>query len=385
MNKKIYFDNAATTFPKPECVYRRADSFARNFAGNPGRGAHFYSVRSSEEIFLARKALAELFSANPENISFTMNTTYALNMAVKSSVCEEGHVVISNMEHNSVLRPTAAVCAEKRASYSIFEVSDDENETLENLKRSISEKTCAVICTHMSNIVPVTLPIGAIGAFCREKNIRFIVDGAQSAGLLPINMKTDNIDILCIPGHKGLYGFQGVGALLFGEEMSPALRTLIEGGSGSDSIPLEMPNYFPDRFEAGTLPAPAVSSLGEGARWVASQGTEKLFEHDRKICEYIIENTKKYGNILNVYNKRAGHAFLFNIGSMPASQTSALYDKYGICLRAGLHCAPLAHRTVKTFPYGAVRASFGAFNTLNEAKYFCEVTERIIKEYFSRK
>lgn len=378
MNKPVYFDNAATTFPKPLSVYNRAERYTRNYAGNPGRGSHSLSLSAAEEVYSARNAIAELFSSEPERVSFTLNATYALNLSIKSIVTEGCHVIISSLEHNSVLRPTASACQKNDATYSIFEVTDDDEETIDNLKKLVTENTKAVICTHMSNIIPRILPIRRIGEFCKENGLIFIVDASQSAGIVPIDMNNDNIDILCIPGHKSLYGYQGVGAIIFGGISIKDTITLIEGGSGTDSIPIEMPIYLPDRFEAGTLPTPAISSLGEGVRWVMKKGIENIYRHEKKISSHISDFLKQYENTVTVYSKNDGPTLLFNIASLPSGEVSALYDKHGICVRAGLHCAPLAHKTVGTFPFGAVRASFGAFNTLDEADYFCSVTKKII-------
>ncbi len=376
MKKTVYFDNAATTFPKPECVYRHAENFTRSMAGNPGRGSHKMSLSAANEVYRARCAIAELFGASPERVAFTVNTTSALNTVINAVIKDGCHIIISSMEHNSVLRPVANLCGKRGGSYSIFNVGKTDAETVYNIKKLITPNTAAVICTHMSNIVPVILPIRKIGDLCHKNRIRFIVDGAQSAGLLPIDMTSDNIDILAVPGHKGLYGYQGSGAVIFGEDIGEDLEPMMYGGSGTDSVPLEMPSYLPDRFEAGTLPAPAISSLGAGALWVKSRGVKSIYEHDKMLSGYIIDRIKDIPGVI-IYSENRGATLLFNIGSLPASRAASIYDENGICVRSGLHCAPLAHKTVGTFPYGAIRASFGAFNTVAEASIFCSVTKMI--------
>lgn len=366
MKKTVYLDNAATTFPKPDSVYRYADSFVRNKCGNPGRGSHMLALSASDELYKTREALASLFSAEPENIAFTMNTTYAINLAVKGAVGYGEHVLISNMEHNSVLRPVDAVCRERNSRYSVFDASGDDTETLESIRRLTRKNTKTLVCTHASNIITKTLPVSLIGDFCQANGITFIVDGAQSAGIYDIDIKKDNIDILCVPGHKGLYGFQGAAALIFGNS-EKSYRTLIEGGSGTDSVPLTMPEYYPDRFEAGTLPSPAIAALGEGVRWVISNGTSAIRKHEEELCKTMLEGLSTIENVV-LYGTALGATVLFNIDGASPAEVSEICSKENICVRSGLHCAPLAHKTIGSFPAGGVRVGFSAFNTVSDVK-----------------
>lgn len=366
MKKTVYLDNAATTFPKPDSVYRYADSFVRNKCGNPGRGSHMLALSASDELYKTREALASLFSAEPENIAFTMNTTYAINLAVKGAVGYGEHVLISNMEHNSVLRPVDAVCRERNSRYSVFDASGDDTETLESIRRLTRKNTKTLVCTHASNIIPKILPVSLIGDFCQANGITFIVDGAQSAGIYDIDIKKDNIDILCVPGHKGLYGFQGAAALIFGNS-EKSYRTLIEGGSGTDSVPITMPEYYPDRFEAGTLPSPAIAALGEGVRWVISNGTSAIRKHEEELCKTMLEGLSTIENIV-LYGTALGATVLFNIDGASPAEVSEICSKENICVRSGLHCAPLAHKTIGSFPAGGVRVGFSAFNTVSDVK-----------------
>ncbi len=366
MKKTVYFDNAATTFPKPESVYKYADMYVRNSCGNPGRGSHKLALAASEELYRAREALASLFAAEPENIAFTMNTTYALNTAVKGAVGYGEHVLISNMEHNSVLRPVDAVCRERNSRYSVFDASGDAQETLESIRRLTRKNTKTLVCTHVSNIIPKILPISLIGDFCRANGITFIVDGAQSAGIYDIDIERDNIDILCVPGHKGLYGFQGAAAIIFGNS-DKSYRTLVEGGSGTDSVPVTMPEYYPDRFEAGTLPSPAIAAFGEGVRWVISNGTSAIRKHEEELCGTMLDGLSSIRNAV-LYSTSLGSTVLFNIDGVSPAEVSEICSKENICVRSGLHCAPLAHKTVGSFPSGGVRVGFSAFNTISDVK-----------------
>ncbi len=375
MKKTVYLDNAATTYPKPERVYRYADEFVRRRCGNPGRGSHPLSLAASDEAYKTREAAAALFCAEPERVAFTMNATYALNTAIKGSVGYGEHVLISNYEHNSVLRPVHSVCLERNSRYSVFDASGDDEATLDEIRRLTNKNTRTLVCTHASNIVSKVLPIAKIGDFCRANGITFIVDAAQSAGHCDIDTVRDKIDILCVPAHKGLYGFQGAAAVIFGDG-DRQYRTLVEGGSGSESVPVTMPDYLPDRFEAGTLPTPAVAALGEGIRWIMSVGTDRIRQHESALAQLLIDGLMSMKGT-RLYSQNAGSAVLFGIdGSSPAEVSKSLANE-GIFVRAGLHCAPLAHRTVGSFPSGGVRVGFSVFNTRSDVIRLLDTVRKI--------
>ena len=378
MKNMIYFDNAATTFPKPESVYRVADEYVRSRCGNPSRGSHALSLAAAEAVYKTREALAEMYGASPENVAFTMNTTYALNLAIKAVAKSGDHILISNLEHNSVLRPVHQVSTCLSASYDIFDATLGEDEIIADIDKKRRKNTRLLVCTHQSNIVPIVLPIKSIAEYCRTNGIYTIVDCAQSSGTIEFDMSQTKIDAICVPSHKGLYGLPGCGAIIFGQDSTEELKTTIEGGSGSESIPPEMPAYMPDRMEAGTLPSPAIVSLSRGIEFIQRQGIDSIRERERRLCEYIITALKNIDG-MTVYNREPGSTLLFNCDGITPTDTSSMLDNYGICVRAGLHCAPLAHRTLGTFPTGAVRASFGAFNTRREADRFIDAVERIIK------
>ena len=375
--KLIYFDNAATTYPKPESVYRAVDNYTRKYCGNPSRGSHSLALSAAEAVYESREALAGLFTASPESVVFTMNTTYALNMAIKAMVHEGNHVLISDMEHNSVLRPVHEVCRRVGASYDIFRTAGTADEIIEDIDRKRGRNTRLLVVTHQSNIIARTMPVEEISEYCRNYGIFVVADCAQSAGIIPLDLSKCKVDAVCVPAHKGLYGLQGCGAVIFGEDSGEELKTTIEGGSGSESIPLEMPDHLPDRFEAGTLPSPSIVSLFHGISFINGRGIENIRKHEYKICEYIINRLSSLDGI-TIYNDKPGSVLLFNIDGISPAEAASAFDKYGICLRAGLHCSPLAHRTLGTFPTGAIRVSFGAFNTIHEAEYFCDVAHRLM-------
>ena len=279
----IYLDNAATSFPKPPPVLSAMRDCCARYCGNPGRGSHILALRSAETVYACREALAELFgSEHPENVVFTLNATMALNLAIKGLAGAGDHILFSDLEHNAVRRPIAALTAEKRITYSVFpslagRADRTDEAILAGIRKLLRPNTRILVCTHASNICPVTMPLEAIGALCREKGIRFIVDAAQSAGHLPIDMERMGIDILCAPGHKGLLGGQGCGFLILRDGIR--LRTLTEGGSGVDSVPAEMPEDPPERYEAGTLSTPAIAGLLAGVRYIRQVGLDRVRTH----------------------------------------------------------------------------------------------------------
>ena len=251
----IYLDNAATTFPKPPSVSTAVYRCMSEYCGNPGRSSHSLSLKSAEKIYDTRVLLAEMFDSDSENIVFTYNTTYALNIAIKSLLKYSTHVLISDMEHNSVLRPIAKCAEQKLCSYDFFSTNGTDDDIINSIVSKIKENTSMIVCTHISNIGERRLPIGKIGKICKERNITFIVDGAQSGGIHNISIKKMHIDALCLPAHKGLYGPQGLGIIIFGDNIIG--RTVIEGGTGINSLELNMPDFLPEAYEAGTLSTPS--------------------------------------------------------------------------------------------------------------------------------
>lgn len=377
----IYLDNAATTYPKPEGVYREVSRCMTDYCGNPGRGGHSLSLAAGRAVYDCRCLVAELFSAEPENVIFTLNTTYALNMAIKGIVREGDHIIISNMEHNSVLRPVIATGCD----YDIFDASKDTERILLEIASKLTPRTRMIVCTHRSNICPIRLPIKAIGQLCRKRGICFIVDAAQSAGVYPIDMRECCIDALCFAGHKSLYGIQGVGGVAFSNrykgESARKLHTLVEGGSGIASLEEYMPSLLPERLEAGTLPTPAIAGLSQGIKAITEVGITHIREHEITLYRRMRERLCNH-EFIQVYCRDIGYGetMLFNVEGMPSTTVADKLDREGICVRAGFHCAPLAHKHLGTGDSGAVRVSFGAFNTAEEVDIFCDVLNKIIKE-----
>lgn len=373
-NDTVYLDNAATTFPKPDGVVRAFVRAFEEYGGNPGRGAHKLSVRSSDMIYDTREKLAAFFGAeDAPDVMFTLNTTYALNVAIKSVVKRGDHVLISSMEHNSVLRPVRALADAGTITFDVFDAfaSDPVAAICEKIRRD----TALVVCAHVSNICGRELPIRRIGKLLHERGIRFIVDGAQSAGKYAINVRADNVDALCVPGHKGLCGPMGCGAIVAGKGFGG--RTLIEGGGGINSLDEHMPEFLPERFEAGTLPVPAIAGLRAGVEFVRSTGIDRIASHEESLCRECASRLRELRGV-TLYSDKG--VILFNIEGVPSPRVCEALDREGICVRGGFHCAPLAHRALKTGEDGAVRASFGLFNTRSDAIRLCDAIRRVVKE-----
>ncbi len=376
----IYLDNAATTYPKPKKVYDEVIACMKSYGGNPGRGSHSLSLSAAEKIYECRAALSELFGLDaPERAVFTLNTTYAINTVIKGALHQGDHVLISDLEHNSVFRPIYRLACEGYIKYSVFPTfagkPHTDEDILNEINARVNMKTRLVFCTHASNICSEVLPIEKIGELCRKRGLIFAVDAAQSAGRLPIDMNACGIDALCVPGHKGLYGPQGCGALLLGESIT--LNTLTEGGNGVSSLEGKMPELPPERYESGTLPTPAIAGLCEGVREVRALGTGKIKSHEAALFRYARSKLSELGGIKIYAPDAEGSVLLFNSEKLPPDELGELLNKNGICIRTGYHCAALAHKTLETPSGGAARISFGIYNTFDDIDALCEIVGNI--------
>lgn len=344
----LYFDYAATSWPKPEAVIS-ACTEAMMRAGNPGRGAHPAALYALRLLYEAREAVAEVFGADPMEIVFAQNCTMALNEAIHQV---DGEIVTTPMEHNSVLRPCAA-----RGNFRIAE-ADGGALTAEAVIDAIGDATKAVVMTHASNLTGEIYDIGTVGRYCRERGILFIVDAAQSAGVVPIDVKAMCIDMLAFSGHKGLLGPMGTGGLYVGSHLKP--KPFMRGGTGSISFDLHQPEAMPDVLEAGTQNIHGLAGLKAGAAFVLDRGVENILKREQQLCSRFIEGTEDIPNIC-IYRKncrRTGTVALNVQGIDSGDMCSALAAK-GVCVRGGAHCAPLAHKAIHTEQTGAVRFSFG--------------------------
>lgn len=382
-DNRIYLDNAATTFPKPASVTEEVVKCMKNYCGNAGRGSHYFSRTTSEMIYETRELLARLFgSSSPENVIFTFNTTYALNIAIKSLVKKGMHVLISDMEHNSVLRPIENLAQNNIIEYSVFATSlYDEDGIIKNIDKMVKSNTGMLVCQYASNICGTLLPIKRIGELCRKRGIYFIVDAAQSAGLFDVDIKQLGISALCLPSHKGLMGPQGIGVIVFSDSVGDIgnLSTLIEGGSGSSSHDMLMPDYLPDRFEAGTLSAPVIAGLKKGVQFVIGNTPSDIRSYEEQLAKVFKSELLNMRGVKVYRPELPSSIVLFNILDKSSVWVSDKLDSSGICTRSGFHCAPLAHRALMTGESGAVRVSFGCFNDIKHAVAAADSIYRIIK------
>ena len=377
----IYLDNSATSFPKPRSVCEEMNKCMRFYCGNPGRGAHKLSMAAAEKVYECREKVAEFFGCkNAENIIFTLNTTYAINMALKGILNPGDHVLFSNLEHNSVCRPIYKMAENGIIEYGIFDsmVTDPQRSSIRicaSIAKMIKPNTKLVICTHTSNICSATLPIKEIANLCHKHKLIFILDAAQSAGHVKINMEEMGIDILCAPAHKGLLGPSGCGIIALNNNI--LLNTLIEGGSGVNSIDTNMPQFSPERYETGTLCVPAIAGLCEGISVLNHIGIDNINKHERILYQRAQELLSSLSNIHIYTPQYIGAVMLFNLKNTSAENTGRELDRQGICVRSGFHCAPLAHRTLGTGSNGAVRISFGIYNTLSDVDTLYNVLKSI--------
>lgn len=375
----IYLDNAATTFPKPSSVTAEVQRCIQQYCGNPGRGSHRLAMAAAEKIYACREAAASFFgTSGAEQVVFTLNTTYALNFAIKSVLRPGDHVLIGNMEHNAVFRPIHKLAEEGVIRYDVFDTREGADQIAAVLAAGVRKNTRAVICAHMPNLANHAVPVGEIGKFCRSRNLCLILDGAQSAGILPIHMQQMGVDILCVPGHKGLYGPQGCGMLIFCGDRFSHGSTLIEGGSGVQSRLAAMPQELPEHFEAGTLPTPAIAGLLEGIRFVQRTGVETIHRRECALWQQLRDDLSEMPGV-HLYGTVPGPILCLNAEGISGEKMAEELNGAGICVRAGYHCAPMGHRVLGTEESGAVRISLGAMNTEREIRRCTDAVARILR------
>ena len=367
--KIIYFDNSATSFPKPEEVYKASEKAMRIYGANPGRGGHRMAVETSKEIFKVREKVANLFNIkDPLRIAFTQNSTYALNFAIKSCINKKGHVITTALEHNSSLRPLFSKRDSGEIELELIYPEKNGEISIEKIIESIKEDTIAVVVNHISNVTGTIVDIEKIGKVTREKGVMLIVDASQSAGYLDIDVERDGIDILCFTGHKSLYGLQGSGGIYIREGID--FIPIIEGGTGSFSKLERQPLVMPEGLEAGTLNTLAIVSLGVGIEFIQKVGIENIREHEDRLKQRFLIELKKIPEIEVYGSDNRGPVVTLNIKGIDSGDLAAYLDeKYGILVRGGLHCAPKIHEAIGNGENGGVRFSFGFFTTDEEVEY----------------
>lgn len=375
----IYLDNAATSFKKPPEVSRAVYNAMVNFGANAGRGGHKLSARAGEEVYKARELLGELFGIDDiERIAFFPNTTYALNAAISGSVKSKDHVITTSMEHNSVARPLAELEKKGRASYSIVRGNKYGRISEDAIKKAFRPNTRLVVICAASNVCGNVYDIERIAEIAHKNGALILIDAAQLAGMGEIDAK--KFDMVAFPGHKGLMGPQGTGGLYVARSVT--LSPFASGGTGSMSESLYQPEEMPDRLESGTLNMPGIAGLSEGIKFIMREGIKNIHEHEMALFEYAknallnMDNITLYGDL---NGNRVG-VLSFNIDGIDSvSAANELSERYDICVRGGLHCAPLAHKTLGTVQGGTVRMSFGYFNTLKEVRRAVEAVYKMSK------
>ena len=377
----IYLDNAATTYPKPTEVINEVNKSFSLYGANPGRSGHNLSINTAMEIYSTREKLNDLFDGyGSEFISFTMNCTYALNMAIKGVLKKGDHIIMSSLEHNSVLRPIFKMTADGLVSSSVFTVTHDTDETISNLKKEIRDNTKIIIVTAVSNVFGDILPLEQISKVAKENNILFFVDGAQGAGIIPIEMKKMGINCLCVPGHKGLLGIMGVGAILHDGCIKD---TIIEGGTGSESFNYFQPQNFPEKLEGGTLNVPAICGLKKGIEIVSAYGVENIFKEETELMKMMFNELSSMRKVVlyrNEYNEKIKAPLIaFNIKGYHSEEVASYLNDNSVAVRGGYHCSPLAHKTYGTEDIGAVRISPSRFTTKKDVIYVINLLQKIAK------
>ncbi len=382
----LYFDHAATSCPKPEEVERAMVRCLREAGGNPGRGSHRLALAAAEEAFRCREITAELFGCAPERVIFTLNATHAINVAIKGILSRGGHALCSDMEHNAVLRPLYRLHEAGVADFDIFPSfpllqAGREDAILSALASAVRPDTRMVVCTHASNICSAHLPIARIGAFCRRRGILLVVDASQSAGACDIDMERDCIDVLCMPGHKGLLGPQGTGLLLLGSRFAEGmtLDTLMEGGNGVDSLSPHMSEDAPERYEAGTVATPAIAGLRAGLEYVRDRTPSAIGRGEILAAGKLREGLSNLSRVKLYAPHHEGAIVLFTVEGMDSEAVATALDRRGVCVRPGFHCTALGHRTLSTPDGGAVRASVGYATTERDVAGFLRALREVLR------
>ena len=379
----IYLDNASTTFPKAPTVATAMSDYITNRGININRGSYALAYDVEDIIYTTRQRLHPLFNGHdPAHVIFTQNVTMSLNMVIKGLLKAGDHVLVSSMEHNAVMRPLTQLL-DKGITFDTIPCDSTGSIQMDSIEPLIRPNTVALIINHASNVCGTIQPLESIGPICKAHNLQFIVDAAQTAGVIPIDVKACHIDALCFTGHKGLLGPQGIGGIILTKEMAQTLTPLIAGGTGSFSHLETMPTHMPDTFEAGTLNLPGIIGLNEGLDYIESQGMENIHNHELVLTQSFLEGLQSIDGInivgkQNIQDRTAVVSITID-GMDPANIAYELESTYHIMTRVGLHCAPRAHQTLRTYPEGTVRFSFGYANTHKDVESALSALNTIVK------
>lgn len=380
--RKVYLDNGSTSFPKAPGVAEAMSHFITEVGCNISRGGYETAYDLGDTIFETRSMLCRMFNFSEEKyVVFTPSVTYSLNFVIKGLLKSGDHVIMSSMEHNAVARPCQSL-KDFGVEVTIVPCDRDGVLDIDAFKNSFKENTKLVVMSHASNVCGTVLDAEEVGKICKEKGVFFALDAAQSAGVINIDFEKFNLSALCLTGHKGLLGPQGTGALLLRHELAEALDPVISGGTGSASHLLTMPEFMPDKFEAGTLNLPGIIGLNASLEYIRRVGIDTIFETEKQLAQLFIEEIDKLPNVKIIgvrdWNKRVGTVSL-DFESIDNAEVSFILDsEYGVMTRCGLHCAPLAHQTLGTYPQGTVRFAFGHKNTEEDVEYAVSAIRKIL-------
>jgi len=380
---KIYLDNAATSRDKAEVVKKAILNYYEDIGCSPGRGGYEDSLKAGRLIIEARNTMADFFNVDDlKQIIFTHNVTYALNMGIKGILEKGDHVITTTMEHNSVLRPLNSL--QENGIIDVDYIKCDDKGRLEpkKIEAAINKKTKLIIITYASNVSGTIMPVEEIGEIAAENNVYYLLDTAQAAGIYDIDFKKLKVDFLAFTGHKALMGPTGTGGFAVSKKMAAEMKPLIEGGTGSKSHLERQPDFLPDKFESGTMNTMGISGLKAGVEFIQKTGTKKIREHELQLGEVFLKGLKKIPEVKIVGPadlKEQVPTFSITAGDRDLGQLSyQLDEKYNIMTRSGLHCAPLAHQTLGTFPEGSLRFSIGYFNTLQEIEFTLDALKQLL-------
>lgn len=378
---EVYLDNASTTFPKPRQVIDAMYNYMLKIGGNAGRGNYSNSLQSNRYLYDAREIICNFFGYDsPSNVIFTNNVTTSLNILIKGILKSGDHVITSSMEHNSVIRPLFFCKEHLKIKLDILKANSEGFIDINDLKRKITSKTKLVVITQASNVTGSIQDVHTIGKICDDNNIFFIVDSSQGAGVLNINMKDIKANAIAFTGHKSLLGPQGIGGFILDSKFNDSCSTLLHGGTGSLSYSLEQPDFLPDKFECGTLNLPGIVGLAEGIKYINSVGLDKIYQHNNYLVNYLLTGLLNIDGV-NIYGDLSGKnltsCISININSLNSSELGYYLECDGIKTRSGLHCSPLAHQTIGTYPTGTVRLSISYFTTKEEIDYTLMILNKI--------
>lgn len=382
--KDIYFDNSSTSFPKAPNVGRAMGEFIENGAFNINRGSYEGAYEAGSAVLDTREMLKDLFNApNSKNVVFTPSVTYSLNFFIKGFLKRGDHVLVTSIEHNAVMRPLVQM-EKLGVEFDVVQCDEEGSVTADDFRSYIKENTKAIITTHASNVCGTIIPIEEIGALCKEKGLVYAVDTAQTAGILNIDMQKSNIDFLAFTGHKGLLGPQGIGGFIASDKLEGLIDPVISGGTGSLSDSEEIPTFLPDRFESGTLNLPGIIGLHQALIYLKEAGIDNMRNEKMEITKYFLDQVKEIEGVRIAGKKtvegRLGVVSIDFEGFDNSIVSFYLSNKYNIMTRVGMHCAPRAHKTLKTFPQGTVRFSFSHFNTKEEVDICIDAIKTILDD-----